>query len=534
MKVAPFIPIEEALALSRGNSQGDSLAYESDNRTFVAHRDDLEKMARMGLADLPMDAIAIPDDSPLLATERTRLSERQDFSRRLSAHFPVYFVAALYELQSLMTRFDMKGYVIGGITRDLLLMTERRLEVSDVDITVEGNGLFLAEYLEENSRNFKVIELYPEFGTAKLNYKDSVIFDIASTRQEIYPHCGALPVVVNRGVPLVDDVIRRDFTINALALSIHNLGEVLDYSNGIRDIRNHEIRVLHPVSFFEDPSRILRALKFCARFDFKLSEETHRLLENFLRYAPAGYKGGGDRIKQELKSLLGVWETPAKSERVGFFLRRGCYRLLNMESGWQPSDTLIEHICKASPLVEALKNALYAYIDPDFQFDTYMCMLLSEPTEEEFQKTAQRLGLTRSEREVVEIYRKLKASCQARFGVLHEFSSPVEIYDLFTGLPLVSVAASLVDIGLADPQLFRNVLEAFLVFKRKWEKLQLELDGNDLIDLGVPEGKEVGRLLDEMLHVKLAGRLPERINEIEYVQNHLKSQEPEGDAAPSG
>ena len=530
MQVSPDIHIQDALAQAQAGERDDYVTYEEDGNVYVAHRDDLEKMSRMGLGDRPLACIAISKDSPLLATERSELSEKQDYSRRLSEYFPVYFVAALYELQSLISRYELKGYVIGGITRDLLLSKTRKLDVMDVDITVEGDGVALANYLQENSRNFTVLEEFPEFGTAKLQYKDSLLFDVASTRQEIYPHCGALPVVVNRGVPLVDDVIRRDFTANALALSIHDLGQVLDYSNGIRDINNREIRVLHPVSFFEDPSRILRALKFCARFDFHLAPETLRLLTHFLQCHPKQYKGGGDRIKQELKGFLSTPESKAKSERIAFFMECGAWRLLNMETTWEPTAELVQHLRDAAPLIEKLQANFSTYTDNDFIFDTYLCLLLGDMSDEEFQATAKRLGLTRNERETVEEFRVLHSGGHSRFATLHEFSSPVEIYDLFNDLPLVSIAASLVDVGLNDPALFKNAQEAFLKYKRKWEKLSLELCGTDLIELGVPEGKAIGKLLDDMLHAKLAGQLPDRIDEIDYVRTHLGLKVKEADS----
>jgi tRNA nucleotidyltransferase (CCA-adding enzyme) len=430
-------------------------------------------------------------------------------------------VAALYELQSLMQRSGLKAFVIGGITRDLLLYQEKRLSVVDVDITVEGDALALSDFLMENSRNFQILEKFPEFGTAKINYKDSLMFDVASTRQEIYPHCGALPVVVNRGVPLVNDVIRRDFTVNALAFSVHELGQVLDYSNGIRDIQMREIRVLHPVSFFEDPSRILRALKFCARFDFELADETSQLLAKFLRFGGACYKGGGERIKQELKGLLKIEESEVKSYWIRYFLQSGCYRLLNMETAIELASESIDAVGRIGGLIPNLASSLHQYVDGDFNFDLYLCFIFRDFPEEEFLKTSARLGLTRNEREFVEQFRKLRPIVKERFGTLHEFSSPAEIYDLFNGLHFITVVACLLELALSDNYCSKNVLEAFVKYKRKWEKMPLELDGNDLIGLGVPEGKLIGLLLDQLLHAKLAGQVPDRMDEVQYIQNQL-------------
>lgn len=518
--VDSMLAIEQALELAR-EQHADLVSYVLDSRALIVQADDLSKMATMGLGMLPVESIAIPESSPLLQGERTSLSASEDYSRRLSAFFPVYFVAALYELQSLMQRSGLKSFVIGGITRDLLLYHEKRLSVVDVDITVEGDALALSDFLMENSRNFQLLEKFPEFGTAKVSYKDSLMFDVASTRQEIYPHCGSLPVVVNRGVPLVNDIIRRDFTVNALAFSLNELGQVLDYSNGIRDIQARELRVLHPVSFFEDPSRILRALKFCARFDFELADETAQLLEKFLRFGGACYKGGGERIKQELKGLLRIEESGAKSRWVCYFMQAGCYRLLNMETGFEPAPEFIEAIGRIGGLIPNLASTLYAYVDGDFAFDLYLCFIFRDFSEEEFAKTAVRLGLTRNEREFVEQFRRLRPIVKDRFGTLHEFSSPAEIYDLFSGLHFITVVACLLELALTDNYCSRNVLEAFVKYKRKWEKMQLELDGNDLMGLGVPEGKLIGLLLDQLLHAKLAGQVPERMDEVQYIQNQL-------------
>lgn len=520
ISVDPIMPIAEALDLAR-EQHADLVSYLIDGRALVVHADDLSKMSTMGLGHLPVESAAISEGSPSLQGERTGVSATEDYSRRLSAFFPVYFVAALYELQSLMQRFGLKAYVIGGITRDLLLYGEKRLSVVDVDITVEGDALALADFLMENSRNFQILDKFPEFGTAKVNYKDSLMFDLASTRQEIYPNCGALPVVVNRGVPLVNDVIRRDFTVNALAFSVHELGHVLDYVNGIRDIQMREIRVLHPVSFFEDPSRILRALKFCARFDFELADETSQLLGKFLRFGGVCYKGGGERIKQELKGLLRIEESVAKSHWVRYFMQAGCYRLLNMETTFQPSPETVDAVSRIGGLIPGLASALYKYVDHDFSFDLYLCFIFRDFPESEFSKTATRLGLTRNEREFVEQFRRLCPVVKERFGTLHEFSSPAEIYDLFNGLHFITVAACLLELALMDNGCSRNVQEAFLKYKRKWEKMQLELDGNDLIGLGVPEGKLIGSLLGQLLHAKLSGQVPDRMDEVQYIQNQL-------------
>lgn len=523
--VTPGMSLADALACLRAGGE-DALRYEDESgQRWVLHRDDADRMVHMGLQTVPVEAVSLPEGSALTRQEAW-LPTTVDYSGRLSEFFPVYFVAALYELQSLAQRYGVKAYVVGGIARDLLLRQEKRLEVQDVDVTVEGDALALANFLEANSKNCQLVGHFPEFGTAKLRYRDHLNLDLASTRQEVYSHCGALPVVVARGVSLAHDVVRRDFSINTLAFSVHELGRVLDHVHGIRDIQQRQIRVLHPVSFFEDPSRILRALKFCARFDFELSVETEALLIGFLRHGLSFYKGGGDRIKQELKDLFSVEESEAKSRWLSFFLTHDCYRLLDTEVDWRLSADTRALMVAAPRYVAWLQDQLSAYTQNEFVWDVFLCLLLRDLTPDDLQEVANRLGLTKTEREVVEQYRKVRDGLLPRLRELTERASPVEIYELYRGVHLVTLGACLLEVGIQDEPRMTIALEALMHFKRKWERLTLELDGNDLLELGVPAGKTVGQMLNALLHAKLAGRVPERLDEVAYIRQQLGASSP--------
>jgi tRNA nucleotidyltransferase (CCA-adding enzyme) len=552
--VESTLPINQALARLKSPSTGGPstdqwIAYEVDDATYKVHRRELSRMVMMGLDEIPVCAISTPEDIGLTSIEGDLAQVSHDFSRRLTAYFPVSFVAALYELQSLMNRAEISGYVIGGMPRDLLRFEEKRLKVNDVDITVEGDALELSRFLVENSRNFTIVDAFPEFGTAKLLYKETLMMDLASTREEVYPHCGAMPVVLHTGVPLKEDVIRRDFTINALALSIQPLGQVIDYTQGLEDLRLRQIRILHPASFFEDPSRILRLLKFCARFDFHPELSTQELMLRFIQFGGMCYKGGGDRIKQELKGFLSAPESDTKSKWIAYFIRNRLYRLINMELEELAISGLQEEADSPVSLEARLKNVttylpeildtLSTYIDSleNISFEVYLCFLFRVWPSDSFQKAMLRLGLTRQEREGIEEFRENGISLVDRLNSLHELSPPAEIYELFHGVPLSTTIACLLQVSLHAPAHMRTVLEALMRYKRKWENLRLELDGNDLINLGVPEGKEVGRFLKELLHIKLAGQLPDRSAEINAIRRILQinlghSETPKGPTNP--
>lgn len=503
---------------------------------------DMEKMAGMELGVLPVQCIAIPVESPLFQNQYQILTTTCDTSGQLSKFFPTYFVAALFEIQSLLQRANIQGYVVGGITRDLLLYQQKRFELTDVDITVEGDALALGDFLVQNSRNFRLIESYPEFGTIKLQYRESLMLDIASTRKEVYHCSGALPDVIERGVPLAEDIIRRDFTINSLAFSINNLGHILDYTNGIEDIEARVIRVLHPVSFYEDPSRILRALKFAIRFNFEIADETLFLLQHFLQFGAFVYKGGGDRIRYEMKAFLQanyqdrfteeeeamVGSATCRQRWLQFFLEENCLQLANMELIRKIPSAKCNRVLAITPKISEVQNTLNSLIPIEtlesLAFEVYLCFLLGDLEEEERENTFNRLCLNRNKREAIEDFNRLCVKKQ--FQCIREFSSATEIHQIFHGWPPSAVVATILYIYAEEGEArFKILLDAYKTFKRKWEHLQLELDGNDLINLGIPQGKEIGETLKLLLNAKLSGRVTDRISEIKFVQELMAQKE---------
>ena len=195
-----------------------------------------------------------------------------------------------------------KLFFIGGVVRDELLGRES----FDIDITCVGNAI---EYC---SKFGEVVQVNHDFGTvrvklsplirpsgtfSRIGEKDAVVVDFASTRSESYPRKGHLPVVDKIGCSLREDVMRRDFTINAMAKSV-TTGEIIDYTGGLEDLKNKKLRVLHDKSFIDDPTRIIRALKFSVRFGFELDEHTRKLQQDYLNNI--NYDMSYKRVKKEL------------------------------------------------------------------------------------------------------------------------------------------------------------------------------------------------------------------------------------------
>lgn len=201
----------------------------------------------------------------------------------------------------------MKAYLVGGPVRDLLLDSSH----IDLDITVEGNGIRLAQKFAKLYPRVKVVA-YPAFKTATVFLLHGQQVDFATARRETYKRPGAFPQVVPSC--LHDDLFRRDFTINAMAVSIcpPTWGKVIDPFGGGRDLRAKKIRVLHKNSFIDDPTRILRAARLAARLHFTFEPATLKLIKEAIEgkaletISKGRYKKEMDKIKKEQASAAAM------------------------------------------------------------------------------------------------------------------------------------------------------------------------------------------------------------------------------------
>ena len=167
-----------------------------------------------------------------------------------------------------------KAFIVGGLVRDLVLDYENY----DIDLVIEGEGIRFAEELAR--KHGASIRCYKNFGTAVLTFSDGCKLDVATARTEIYEHPAALPKV--RPGLIRDDMYRRDFTINTLAVGLKpdHFGKLLDFFNARKDIKRKLIRVMHDLSFIDDPTRVFRAVRFEQRFGFRIVRSTEKLIKD--------------------------------------------------------------------------------------------------------------------------------------------------------------------------------------------------------------------------------------------------------------
>lgn len=331
-----------------------------------------------------------------------------------------------------------KLYFIGGIVRDELL----GLKSFDIDITYVGNAM---EYC---SKFGEVIRKNPDFGTIRVNV-DGQEADFASTRFETYPRKGHLPVVEKIGCSLKEDVMRRDFTINALAKSV-TTGEIIDFTGGLEDLKNKKLRVLHNESFIDDPTRIIRGLKFRIRFGFELEGHTKNLQREYLANInrDMSYK----RIKKELIETFNL------NSQKGFeiFINEGIYKLVTPNEVKLPKINIEELLN-----LYKVKNIWLVYVG-----------ILGDLSS---------LPLTKVEQKILnDVPQKV-------------MKSDIELYKAFENANTESVLLYGI---LYDERGAKRYLDKLRFIKTK-------ITGNDLANLGINPSPEYGKIFDAVLKEKL-------------------------------
>lgn len=370
-----------------------------------------------------------------------------------------------------------KLFYIGGVVRDELLGRESL----DVDITYVGNAI---EYC---SKFGEVVQVNPDFGTVRVaipplleitdfgppasgghKVSKKMYVDFASTRSESYPKKGHLPVVEKIGCSLKEDVMRRDFTINALAKSV-TTGKIVDYVGGLEDLKNKKLRVLHDESFIDDPTRIIRGLKFATRFGFELEEHTKKLQDEYL--ANINYDMSYKRVKKELIETFSLNSQSAFQK----FIDQKIYKLVT------PNDVEIPKV--------NVENLVTTYLAdqpsscPAAIWLVYVGIL----------GDLSRLPLTKIEQKILDDVPK------------EVLKSDFELYKTFQNARIETVLLYAIT---KDETGARHYLDDL-------RKIKLDITGKDLQTLGIKPSPKYQEIFDEVLKVKLKNPSMTKDDEIE-------------------
>lgn len=395
-----------------------------------------------------------------------------------------------------------KLFYIGGVVRDELLDKQS----IDIDITYVGNAI---EYC---SKFGEVIQINPDFGTVRVKIPSSphreiadfvpstgsghnvseelnnVIVDFASTRSETYPKKGHLPIVEKIGCSLKEDVLRRDFTINALAKSI-TTGEIVDYVGGLKDLKNKKLRVLHDNSFIDDPTRIIRGLKFAMRFNFELEEHTKKLQDEYLKNI--NYDMSYKRIKKELietfnAPLSNITKEYKKQRTFERFINEKIYKLVTPNDIEIPSTNIEE-------LIEKYCLDIDCHVANTPRNDEHIWLIYVGVL-----KDLSRLPLTKIEQKILD---------DVPQNILN---SDFELYKTFENAKIETILLYAI---LKDQKGAKHYLDNL-------RNIKILINGKDLQNLGISPSPQYQEIFDEVLKAKLQNPKMTKEDELKIAKSY--------------
>lgn len=433
----------------------------------------------------------------------------RNLKKQLEASLPPARLHLLRLIASAAEEQHLAVYVVGGFVRDLILSQPGL----DFDIVVEGDAIALARKLSERYGGRLVI--HSRFGTAKWNIADirEVLvrefnlpanvdqadlpdtLDLISARTEFYEHPTALPTVEHSSIKL--DLHRRDFSINTLALRLdgRHYGELLDFWGGYNDLQKGVVRVLHSLSFIDDPTRILRAVRFEKRFGFEIEQRTLDLMTEAygqLRQVT------GERLRHEIDLVFAEARPGPVLERAG---ELGLLAQIHLDLTWLPGWTAgLDRLLGDHEIPGwQMPAAIGGYPTRRVLGYTYWWMHFAPDVASQFvDKLRIPAPMSKSVNQAVGLEAVLPELVNQPASV---------IVDALDGFSITAQAAVRADLTDSDQ------IELLDRYQREWRLVQPGFDGNDLLRMGLPAGPDYARILQSLKHAWLDGLIRDRDDE---------------------
>jgi tRNA nucleotidyltransferase (CCA-adding enzyme) len=470
--VAPDVPyyLAEEMMLSYNQKM---LPVVTDGKLLgVITRTDLLRLMHEEITKLPRHHQHKPDQKV------------KNISSLLKTCLPERVVTALEDIGKLAEKSGLNAYLVGGVVRDVLMGNSNM----DIDIVVEGDAPALARKFA-SANKAKVAEHY-KFKTAAVIFKDGFRVDFATSRTEYYTTPASAPEVEYASIR--NDLYRRDFSINAMAMKLtgSGFGELLDFFGGQKDITDKKIRVLHSLSFVDDPSRCLRGIRFAVRYGFNIGPQTEKLLKHAVSLNLLE-RVVGQRMFLELKYIL---SEDAYTEALAMMKKFDILKFFHDKLAID--DFKLDRFCVLEKI-----NGWYS-----FQFREHadiwisrFCILFSDMNRQDMKQLATRLNVDGK------LYDELAGAFydvkQAVWQIKRtKVKKPSFLTQVFEKMCPEAVMATTVLLGAS----YEPVLKDYFT---RYRFITPSIDGNDLKALGLPPSGIYGEILREVKRAKLDGEI---------------------------
>jgi tRNA nucleotidyltransferase (CCA-adding enzyme) len=391
------------------------------------------------------------------------------------------------------TAFYLKRhpYLVGGIVRDLLL---RRSNDQDCDVTVTGGSITPLVHKLCKQWHASFVS-YPQFMTTTLHLPDGSHLDLISARQERYAYSGALPEVSSGTIQT--DLYRRDFTINAMAISLQkeHFGELVDFYEGKRDLQKKNIRILHPKSFLDDPTRIFRAARFVSRFGFHLEKGTQKCLQQAL----------------DKKVLKNISKDRIRTELEKIFLEKNSTTILKKLEDWKVLSQIHSNL-KWNDVIKARMALFDAFKTGQKNIPCLgFCFWLLEFSPKECADILDVLHLPKQTHERILGVNQLYPIFKKRIDPCTIPRSPLDPETIF----IFSL--------LSKKKGYAFVQRGWKIYQ-KWLGSKALVNGDDLKKLGYTPGPKFKMILNRIALEKFHGHLKNKQDELAYIVDNFRAE----------
>jgi tRNA nucleotidyltransferase (CCA-adding enzyme) len=408
------------------------------------------------------------------------------------------------EISKLATEEHTFAYIVGGPVRDLLLKINKNIDLDIVIDPTAGSNHTAITFSEVVAKKLGgKIKKFDTFITAKVELPNGVTIDFATARKEFYSKPAALPVVSPASI--YEDLKRRDFTINAIAIQLSPVayfGEIIDVVGGKRDLGEKILRVLHPYSFWEDPTRMFRLIRFCGRLKFSVSPETER-------YFISGIKIGlpkllsRDRLREQVALLFSEEDTlPC----VRLLYSSGLHNFVFPKTSLnEESLSIIENVNKV-PCSTEEKIILH-----------FVVILNIYENMKSISSVLERLNLPKKEKSLIitliRSIRIIREVIKASHGKDYNVEAEIQKYHVLKNLP---------EVGWNCLSLYfyknKNIVRKY---QQSVANSKPILTGEDLKNIGFPEGPLYFKILARLAEERFLGKLHTKEDEIKFVKAHF-------------
>jgi len=490
--VSPETPFSRVQALIIGQNQSLLPVVEKDRLVGAISAGDVMRVLQEEMMKSEK-GVSVFESQPLYGRKKM-------ISKLMKERFPERIHNLLMEFGGIGDALGYAVYAVGGFVRDLLL----RVENFDVDIVVEGDGIRFAEEFE---KKFPCrIRTHRKFGTAIILFPDGLKVDVATARWEVYDSPAALPTVESASIKM--DLYRRDFTVNTLAIQLNPkaFGELIDFFGGVKDVKEKTIRVLHNLSFVEDPTRVFRAIRFEQRFGFQIGKHTQNLMRNAVKVGFLERLSGGRVLSEIILILQEEDPLPALKRMRDFNLFHFLHPGLKFD---EQAGALCEQIHHVISWFDLL------FLEQQYErWLIYFYGLIDFIKEAEREELCQRLAMNdRLKKKVKE------GKLQADQILLQIFSwintdwrpKRSEIYGVLDPL---SIESKLFMMAKTTQVTTRRYISLYFTQLKDTKPL---LRGTDLIQMGIKSGPSIKKALSGLLKARLDEQVITRQDEMEYI-----------------